>query len=90
MPTPKYNFSENNGQLLVELDNTSNLWDNEEKKEYRAASVSLFGNKIYLTNYDRDKKDFLFENFGTIGGVAPSNLDDAYTKLLALIPAGTI
>lgn len=87
MPTQKYNFSVSNGKLVVTLDNSLSTWDNNETQEYRNGCVSLFGNKITLNDYNKPKKDFLFENIGTVAGNIPTNLDNAYALISALIPA---
>jgi len=94
MPTPKYNFTASNGQLLVTLDNSVPDFTNSEVLEYRAASVD-FSNpispqetrKIILYNFGEYKKDFIFENFKTIGGAVPTNISNAYDLLRALIPS---
>lgn len=87
MPTPKYDFTANNGQLLIELDNSLNEWESEESNEYRESSANLYNNKIQIYNHGDFKKDFLFENIKTVGGVSPTDINNAYVLLLALIPA---
>jgi len=94
MPTPKYNFTVSNGQLLVALDNSVPDFTNSEVLEYRAASVD-FSNpispqetrKIILYNFGVYRKEFIFENFKTIGGAVPTNISNAYDLLKALIPS---
>lgn len=88
MATPKYIFSVSNGQLNVVLDNAVPDFDNNESYAYRAASADLYNLKtIKLHDFGLFKKDFNFENIKTIGGATPTDISNAYTLLLALIPA---
>lgn len=88
MPTPKYNFTAINGQLVVDLDNSSLQWDNNDTSSYRASSINMFNSrKIYLYDFGEYKREFEFENIGTIGGDIPTDISNAYTLLMALIPA---
>lgn len=90
MATPKYIFSSSNGLLVVELDNSSIQWDNDEISSYRAASINIFNSeKISLFDFGEFVKEFIFENIGTINGVTPSNIEDAYNLLFDLIPSGS-
>lgn len=93
MATPKYDFTASNGQLLATLDNSVPDFSNSEILEYRAASINLLSpidnqgtKKILLSDYGVFEREFIFENFKTIGGVVPTDISDAYTKLQALIP----
>lgn len=87
MPTPKYIFTAVDDQLRVELDNSSFQWENDDVSNYREASVSFFDfKKIYLYDFGKPQKQFIFENFGTIGGVAPVDIEEAFNLLSALIP----
>lgn len=87
MATPKYNFSSSNGQLVVELDNLSLQWANSDTSSYRASSINLFDSrKIYLYDFGELEREFEFANIGTIDGSTPSNIQNAYDLLSALIP----
>lgn len=97
MPTPKYDFTASNGQLVATLDNTVPDFSNSEVLEYRAASVNLSNpispqetKKILLYNYGDFEREFIFENFKTIGGVTPTDISNAHTLLRALIPSSDI
>lgn len=87
MAVLQYIFTASNGQLVVELDNGANDWENNEKTSYRQASVQRLGNHINISDSGIFQKDFLFEHIKTIGGVAPTDINDAFTKILALIPS---
>lgn len=96
MPTPKYDFTASNGQLLATLDNTGPDFTNSEVLEFRAASINLMNpvspqetKKITLYDFGDYEREFIFENFKTIGGVVPTDISDAYTKLRALIPSSS-
>lgn len=96
MATQKYDFTASNGQLLATLDNSAPDFTNSEVLEYRAASVNLSNpispqetKKILLYDYGDYEREFIFENFKTIGGVVPTDISDAYLKLRALIPSST-
>ncbi len=87
MPTPKYIFTSVDGQLRVELDNSSLQWANDDTSSYAEASVSFYDlKKIYLSNFGKIQREFIFENIGTIGGVTPTDIEEAYDLLSALIP----
>jgi len=90
MATPKYNFSSDNGQLVVELDNTSLQWSNNDTSSYRASSINIFDSrKIYLYDFGEFEREFEFANIGTIDGNTPSSIQNAYDLISALIPAGS-
>ncbi|MES2864089.1 MAG: hypothetical protein V4666_08225 [Bacteroidota bacterium] len=96
MPTPKYDFTASNGQLLATLDNTVPDFTNSEVLEYRAASINLSNptspqetKKILLYDYGDFEREFIFENFKTIGGAVPSDISNAYVLLRALIPSSS-
>lgn len=93
MPTQKYDFTASNGQLLATLDNSVPDFTNSEILEYRAASINLSNpispqetKKILLYDHGDFEREFIFENFKTIGGAVPIDISDAYVKLQALIP----
>ncbi len=86
MAIPKYILTASNGQLVVELDNAGGLWQYDEILTYIASSIQLFNDKIMLFDFGKHQKDFRFENFNTINGAIPTDLQDAYSKILALIP----
>lgn len=96
MPTPKYVFTSSNGQLVATLDNSLSDFDNSEILEYRAASIHFYNpivtgetKKIHLYDYGDYEREFIFENFKTIGGVVPTDISNAYTLLQALIPVSS-
>lgn len=96
MPTPKYVFTSSNGQLVVTLDNSLSDFDNSEILEYRAASIHFYNpivagqtKKIHLYDYGEYEREFIFENFKTIGGSTPTDISNAYTLLQALIPVSS-
>jgi hypothetical protein len=52
---------------------------------YSEPGVIQSVDSIILLEGGQRKQTFLFEHFGTIGGVAPTSLSDAMTKLSVLI-----
>jgi|SRR6478736_34609 len=88
MPTPKYIFTASNGQLNVVLDNTGNVFAQNQSFEYRSASADLYDTKkILLRDYGNIVMEYGFQNIGTIGGVTPTDISNAYELILALIPS---
>lgn len=80
----KYNFSMVGVNLKVDRVVTGG--DFKAKSNlYSEPGVIQSVDSIVLLEGSTRKQTFLFEHFGTIGGVAPTSLSDAMTKLSVLI-----
>lgn len=91
MATPKYIFTSSNGQLRVVLDNGTSDFVSNESYEFRSASANLYDSKsIEIFDFGVFEKSFLFENIKTIGGATPTDISDAYTLILELIPSNSV
>lgn len=64
------------------------LRDSEPPREqtFIALSLRMVKNLIYMYEAGVYATAIAFEEIGTIGGVAPTDLQDAYDKILAIIP----
>ena len=80
----KTNFTANTNGLLSELVITGG--DFKEKRNFWSTpSVSLVNNEIKIYDAGEYKDAYVFHRIGTINAVAPTDIVDAYTKLIALI-----
>jgi len=86
MATPKYIFTVSNGQLLVELNNSSLDFDGDESKTYESPTLDLFKDTIVLLDFGIFVKPFKIENIETINLVVPTDIKNAFDLLLALLP----
>lgn len=81
----KWNFFATNSSLIKELD-TSGDDVNPQSQSFLAPTLDLQGAKIVFKEGGLYKTALLFTEIGTIDGVNPVNLQDAYDKIIALIP----
>lgn len=88
MAIAKYIFTVSNGQLLVELNNVAVEFEGEHSKTYKSPTLDLFKKNIKLFDFGIFVDSFKIENFDTIDGVVPTDIEDAFASLLALLPAG--
>lgn len=58
-------------------------------KSYTAPKFDLATNKITISEQGKYDSTIMFHEFNEIDGVPPTNLADAYTKLLALVPTAS-
>jgi hypothetical protein len=79
-----YNFAMVGNNLKVDRVVTSSNFQ-AKSNLYSSPGVIQGANKIILLEDGDRKQTFLFEHFGTIGGVAPTSLSDAMDKLSILI-----
>jgi hypothetical protein len=80
----KTNFSANTNALLSELVVTGG--DFKEKRNcWTTPSISLVNNEIKIYDAGQYKDAYVFHRIGTINAVAPTDIVDAYTKLVTLI-----
>lgn len=55
-------------------------------KSYTAPKFDMAANKITIFEQGKYDSTILFHEFNEINGVAPTDLQDAYTKLLGVVP----
>lgn len=58
-------------------------------KSYTAPKFDLSTNKITISEQGKYDSTIMFHEFNEIDGVSPTDLADAYTKLLALVPTAS-
>lgn len=80
----KTNFSANASCLLSELVITGGDFK-QKRNAWNNPSVSLVNNEIKIYDSGVYKDAYTFDRIGTINAVAPTDILDAYTKLIALI-----
>jgi hypothetical protein len=84
----KYNFTASNGSLIMKR--TPVDGDTAPKTiTFRSPSLVNALGKIRLYEAGKYYTSLLFTGFGEIDGVNPTSLEDAETKLLALIPTAS-
>jgi hypothetical protein len=81
----QWDFTASGGSLVKTLVNPSAFVD-RRNKSYTAPSFTMSLNKITIFEQGQYDSTIMFHEFNEIDGVAPSDLSDAYTKLLALVP----
>jgi hypothetical protein len=81
----KWNFFATNSSLIRELD-TSGDDVNPQSQSFLTPTLDLQGAKIVFKEGGLYKTAILFTEIGTIDGVNPTDLQDAYDKIIALIP----
>ena len=79
-----YNFSASGTSLLVTLNTQSGTYP-VEISSYKSASASLNNDAITIKEFGIHKNILKFHQIGTIATVTPTDINDAYTKILALI-----
>lgn len=84
------NFTGTGGVLTLTTNTESGKYP-AEIYTYNGASASLYDKIIQIQDYGVEKERFQFFEIGLIAGVAPTDIGDAYTKILAIIltAAGT-
>jgi len=87
MATVKYIFTVSNGQLLVKLNNVALEFEGDNYQTYKSPTLVLFKNNIKLSDFGIFINSFKIENFDTINGVVPADIEDAFALLLALLPS---
>lgn len=80
----KWNFSVVGSSLIKSLD-TSGLNVNPRSQSFMQPSVDMVLDKLTFKEGGQYKTSVLFSLIGTIDGDTPTDLQDAYDKLLALI-----
>lgn len=80
----KWNFSVVGGSLIKSLD-TSGSDVNPRSQSFMQPSVDMVLDKLTFKESGQYKTSILFSLIGTIDGATPTDLQDAYDKLLALI-----
>lgn len=81
----KWNFFVSNTSLIKELDTSGNDV-NPQSQSFLAPTLDLQGDKIVFKESGVYKTTLLFTEIGEIDGVNPSDLQDAYDKIIAIIP----
>ena len=81
----KWNFIVSGVSLVKRLDTSGN--DVEPRSEsFMQPSLDLQGGKIVFKESGQYKTAIYFSQIGTIAGQFPTDIEDAYDKLLAIIP----
>lgn len=81
----QWDFTASGGSLVKTLVDPSD-YVAPRSKSYTAPKFDMAANKITIFEQGQYDSTILFHEFNEIGGVAPTDLADAYTKLLALVP----
>ena len=81
----KWNFFVSNTSLIKELDTSGNDV-NPQSQSFLAPTLDLQGDKIVFKDNGSYKTAIMFPEIGEIDGVNPSDLQDAYDKIIAIIP----
>ena len=84
----QWDFTASGGSLVKTLVDPSDFVA-PRSKSYTAPKFDMAANKITIFEQGNYDSTILFHEFNEIGGVAPSDLQDAYDLLLALIPNAT-
>jgi hypothetical protein len=82
----KWNFFVTNNSLIKELDTSGNDV-NPQSQSFLSPTLDLQGAKIVFKEGGLYKTALLFTEIGTIDGVTPTDLQDAYDMIIALIPS---
>lgn len=80
-----WNFTASNGQLIKTLDTTGNTVL-PRVETFMQPSFSQNADKIHIMESGTYKSAVVFSTIGTIDGVAPTDIEDAMAKLIALVP----
>lgn len=81
----QWNFTASGGSLVKTLVNPEN-YVGERIKSYTAPKFDLGTKKITIFEQGNYDSTIYFHEFNQIDGVEPTDLQDAYDKLLALVP----
>ena len=81
----KYDFTAENNLLVVSTQQQSGAYQ-PEQHTYKRASTEFGYNVISLMESGMVKQSFRFHEIATVGGVAPTDMQDANTKIKNLIP----
>ncbi len=81
----KWNFFVSNTSLIKELDTSGNDV-NPQSQSFLAPTLDLQGSKIVFKDNGSYKTAIMFPEIGEIDGVNPSDLQDAYDRIIAIIP----
>jgi len=80
----KYLFSTDNTNLIITLDTESGKY-NPEITTVNDPNVTLENDRIWFYENGKYVRNFSFDHIGTISGVTPTSIADAFTKLNAVI-----
>ena len=84
----KWNFTVVGGSLIKKLDETNPVVSSRSKS-YTAPKFDMVGSTIYIYEQGEYDSALQFSQIGTIDGDTPTDLQDAYNKLIALIPTSS-
>lgn len=79
-----WNFTIENQAVQAELVVTDNNFA-PRALTLKVPSYTFGAGRVKCFDSGKFRKSFLFTEFGTIGGVAPTSLQDAYDKLVLLV-----
>ena len=80
----KYLFSTDNTNLIITLDTESGKY-NPEITTINDPNITLENDRIWFYENGKYVRNFSFDHVGTISGVTPTSIADAFTKLNAVI-----
>ena len=80
-----WNFTASNGQLIKTLDTTGDTVL-PRVETFMQPSFSQNADKIHIMESGNYKSAVVFTTIGTIDGATPTDIEDALTKLIALVP----
>jgi len=80
-----WNFTANGSSVIKTLDETDPVVS-PRSQSFADLGVRMVGTIIYLYEGGNYATSVMFNQIGTIGGATPTDLQDAYDKLVALIP----
>lgn len=83
-----WNFTANGSSLIKTLDETDPVVS-PRSQSFVSPSLRIVGTVIYIYESGNYANCIMFGQIGTIDGVAPTDLQDAYNKLIALIPTSS-
>jgi len=80
----KYLFSTDNTNLIITLDTEAGKY-NPEITTINDPNITLENDRIWFYENGKYIRNFSFDHIGTISGVTPTSIADAFTKLNAVI-----
>lgn len=80
----KYNFSKNGANLVITLDVEGGKY-NPEIVSINDPNITLENNNLWLYENGKYLRFFLYNQIGTIDGLVPTSIEDAYAKLNVIV-----
>jgi hypothetical protein len=80
----KYIFAQLSNKLIISLDTTSSLY-NQNITYFSNPSVAIENNKIVMYENGKPSLAIYLHHMGTVNGVLPTDINDAFNKITAFI-----